>query len=88
MHPEMRAEMAQEYHREMENMRAARQDTPTPSHDIVAVDDEGNELFVTESAYSQQSAEQECQECNRLLEENPSRYPDVAEYRVKAGHNP
>lgn len=50
MHREMRAEMAAEYHREMDNMRQANRD-PGFTHDVVAVSPEGDVVFETEALY-------------------------------------
>lgn len=50
MHPEMRAEMAQEFHQEMDRMKEDQQD-PGFTHDVVAVDSEGSVVFETESLY-------------------------------------
>jgi len=44
--------------------------TPDPTHDIVAVSREGEELYVTESAYSEEEAREQCNDCNRYHEEN------------------
>lgn len=75
MHPEMKAEMAQEYHRELENMRE--RDTRTPPWELAALDTDGNELYRTEYAHSEEEAQRMADEAD------PSRHEGVASFEPR-----
>lgn len=80
MHPEMKAEMAQEYHREMDNMREAEQETQHPPYDVVAVDADGEEMYVTDSAWTEAKAKEYLQKITERTGPAPG---DVHHFTVK-----
>lgn len=65
MHREMRAEMAQEYHRELDNMR--QREMYTHPWELAAVDADGNELYRTEPQESREDAVAEAEVLNTEL---------------------
>lgn len=74
--------MGADHHRERQNMKEAR-NTPTPSHDIVACDSDNNDLYIAESAWTENAAESECEACQNLLEYDSERFPEVSYFRVR-----
>lgn len=81
MHPEMKAEMAQEYHQELDNMRAAANDGPDWPYELAALDAEGDELYRTEYQPSLEEARKEAARANDDLDRiNASRDEPVHEF--------
>lgn len=79
--------MGADRHRERQNMKEARQDVPAPSHDIVAIDSDGNEAHVAESAWTEDAAEEELEACQSLLENDPERFPNISHFTIRERDN-
>lgn len=72
-------------YRERQNMKESRHTEPGASHDIVAVDSDGNQLYEAEMAWSEEAAESEREACQQLLESGEGNIPDnVDHFEVKA----
>jgi len=61
-HPDGMANMRTE----LDHMREMK-DIPSPFWDVIAVDEDGVELYVTESVYTEEEAEAEVRLCNNIL---------------------
>lgn len=56
--------MGADRHRERQNMQEAAHGTPEPKFDVIAEDDDGEELYETESAWTEEEARDTAAELN------------------------
>lgn len=69
--------MGADRYRERQKMKQANQDTPTPDWELAALDADGNELYRTEYANSEEEAEQ-------LVDEiDPSEHDGVERFEAR-----
>lgn len=67
---------------EQQHVRAAAND-PEPTHDVVALDEEGSKLYTAESCFSEREAEKAMYRCNDYLEEAVINRVDQFEVRER-----
>lgn len=80
----MRQEMGAEFRREQRNMQEAHRDEPSAPFQVIAVDEDGDELYEAEGAWSENSARLERDACESLWREDPDEFEDaVAGFQIK-----
>ena len=75
--------MGADRYNERQNMRAAQEQEDSASHDVWAIDSDGEMLYVAESAWTENAAESECDACNSLLEAKPEKFPEVDRFEIR-----
>lgn len=78
--------MGADRYNERQNMIASNHEEPTASHDVWAVDRDGELLYVAESAWTYEAAESERDACEKLLASTaPHNIPEeVAGFEIRA----
>lgn len=76
--------MGADRYNERQHMAEMRHE-PSASHDIVAVDRDGETLYVAESAWTEEAAESELEACRALLASTaPHNIPEeVADFEIR-----
>lgn len=75
--------MGEDSWNERQNMRASRQEQPKAPFTIIALDSNGNELYETEDAWTEEASIEELEACNNLLSFDPERFPNVDTFAIK-----
>jgi len=73
--------MGADRHRERQNMKAARQETRTPTWELAAMDSEGNELYRTEYQETKEQAVDAAAELNSSDPDTPEMPEGVARFK-------